>query len=578
MQRTLLRTLTGRRTFSTSACWCQSSTSSSTPYSLPQDAFSTSSSDSPSSSSSSSYSRSRSPLSSIPASSTSSSSTPVRRSRQKQFLTDSEAQAFADLLGEILPKSKASTPSTSSSSSGSSGGGVFDLFGTLTPSTSSSGTKDGVSQIQTALQKKLSKSSRSSPSSSLLTYDAPSQSRELTPSELLELDTLKETMSSFPSPQSLFHWSLSSIFGLPSTTSSLFIDTSLLRIAVPSSLYPPLLQHLFHLLRDTHSSPHLALRIFSLASSNAHSYILGCTSRLYLSVLETRWTLSEGDLESVLEGFEELQSRGVRITSTDQEGFKSLVSSIGESIQLDRERTELHVRQLEESGHFGGRLDEREREREISRRRFYGDLKPWIRMERILEDHLERSDEIAKEKSMERFKVEERQRELRERIEYENRVDEDGERDFGSREEDSLSNENDRTYSLNGEEEPDSFGGKPSLFSHRHSPSHFNSNSNSLSSPRTHLHPSSRRSNLSPLSNVPRSSSSFDRERERKFDPYVSGGGNSGRSVSWADQDLLRGLPKRPSYANPYKIRRRSLTKEEKKGRDTKHPMLFWKQ
>lgn len=36
-------------------------------------------------------------------------------------------------------------------------------------------------------------------------------------------------------------------------------------------------------------------------------------------------------------------------------------------------------------------------------------------------------------------------------------------------------------------------------------------------------------------------------------------------------------LPRRPSFANPFKIRRKGLTKEEKAKKDTAHPLLFWK-
>lgn len=43
------------------------------------------------------------------------------------------------------------------------------------------------------------------------------------------------------------------------------------------------------------------------------------------------------------------------------------------------------------------------------------------------------------------------------------------------------------------------------------------------------------------------------------------------------DEDGRMSLPKRPSFANPHKIRRKSLTKAEKSSRDNKHPALWWK-
>ncbi|GAA5975326.1 hypothetical protein JCM5350_006433 [Sporobolomyces pararoseus] len=568
----LIRTI-GRRTFKTSSC-CLTSGSSSTPYSLPHDAFtSPSSSTTPSSSS---YSRSRSPTSSSTTTTTTttpriSSSSNSQRPRQKQFLTDSEAQAFADLLGQILPNSSKTTTLSSSSKAKSttgSGGGVFDLFG---ESQSNEGTKEqggGIDQIQTALQKKMEKKFSSSSSSILenrrkgiIQSQVAAQERILSPTEELELDRLKEEMFLKKDESQLYFWSLQNIFGITSTssTASLFVDPttsfSATTTKIPNPrLYPSLLLNLFLLLRDTFSSPNSALQIFNLACSNPHSYILGCTSKLYLEVLKTRWTLSQGDVEGVLEGFEGMRSGGVRVGIQEEEGFKKLVQEIGECIKVDRERAELVVQSLEQEGFFGtGGLDEREREREVQKRKWFGDkdsVRLWRRMEKILEDHLDEQEELRRERLDERYNNN-RMEESRDRG-YSN----SDEIDFGSREEDSLLG-----------------NGKPSLFSHRDSPE------STVPSPRTHLHSPTRRSGLSPFENVRPSSNSFRSKREQEEQEEQEWNEFKRDSdYTWKERDRSKGLPKRPSFANPYKIRRQSLLKSEKSRRDEKHPMLFWKQ
>ncbi|GAA5960250.1 hypothetical protein JCM3765_002517 [Sporobolomyces pararoseus] len=546
-QSSLLQSI-GRRTFQTTACWCESSSSSSsTPYSLPHDAYT-----SPSSSTSSSSTSSSSSASSAI---TTRTTTTLRssRPRQKQFLTDSEAQAFADLLGEILPNSSATRPPSSKSTTGTSssgGGGVFDLFGNsnLNERKEPGG---GIDRIQTALQKKMEKKFSSKSSDDSFTSKrsvAVQQERSLTPTEELELDKLREEMFLIKDEETLLNWSLVNVFGLPSSSTP-FMDSNVFdgqKIPNPR-LYPLLLLNLFLILKDNFNSTFSALKIFKFASSNPYSYILGCSSKLYLEVLKTRWFQSQGDVEGVLEGFEGMRSGGVRVGIQEEEGFKDLVREIGESIRIDRERAELVVQALEEEGEFGvGGLDEREREREVQKRKWFGDkesVRLWRRMEKILEDHLDEQEEIRRNRLDDRFRMEEISDRDRRGLEGE----EEEEIDFGSREEDSL------------------LGVKPSLFSHRGD----SSSGSKVPSTRTHLHSSTRRSGLSPFENVkPR------RKEEEEEDWYDFNRGLK----HWKQRDSEKGLPKRPSFANPYKIRRQSLLKSEKSRRDEKHPMLFWKQ
>lgn len=460
-------------------------------------------------------------------------------------MTDSEAQAFADLLGEILPKSLASIPPGAKNkrsmdlAGGGGGGGVLDLFGSTS---AASGLGDGIGQIQSALRRKLLKQARASESrASREQYQTTRITVELSGAEELELDRMKEIMDAARDDSELYLWSLESIFGFPaSATTSLFPDPGLLPQTIPNPrLYPSLLLHAFLLLRDTHRSPPTALRIFSLASSNADSYILGCSSRLYYEVLATRWK-EEHDIVGVLQGLEEMQGGGVRIGGgRDEEKFKELVREIGESIRVDRERTEASI---ERDGTW---MDEREFEREVARRRYWNKLevRAWNKMEKMLEDLQDELEDQRREKKDEMWRIEERQREMRARLERDSELDnEAGERDFGSREEESL------RYDDEAEDE------KPSLFSHR-------SDAPPLSSTSTHRHSPNRRAGLSPFENAPRP----------RTQTWEDG------ALSWKERDELRGLPKRPSFANPYKIRRKSLTKDEKSRKDQKHPMLFWK-
>ncbi|GAA5939468.1 uncharacterized protein JCM15063_006189 [Sporobolomyces koalae] len=466
------------RSFSTSRCWCESS-SSATPYSLPHDAFSSKSPSTSSSTAAAAYSRSRSPLASVP------STNP--RQRQKQFLTDSEAQAFADLLGEILPKSVATSSSSSSKGSDS---GVFDLFNPPNSTHSSTrkgtanlGQDSGISKIQSALHKKMmAKGAR--PGSTRERLAATSQRTELSPQEELELDRLKEEMSNLSDDRQVYEWGLERVFGFDrsnNTGASLFVDPNTMSndpraTSGPASrLYPELLLHLFLTLRDVHHAPHTALSVFQLASSNAFSYIHGCTSQLYYEVLATKWAIGQGDVESVLNGLEEMQSGGVRA----DDRIKDLVKAIGESIRIDRERTELRVQVLEDEGKFGGRLDEAEREREIVRTRWYGDkqIKSWSKMETMLEDTQDEQERMRRERKEEQWRLEDRERERIARDEH------------ATTRQDSYDTLPVRSFE------------KPSLYSHRSDPRH--DELNARSSKYTHAHDPNRRAGLSPLENVP---------------------------------------------------------------------------
>lgn len=195
----------------------------------------------------------------------------------------------------------------------------------------------------------------------------------------------------------------------------------------------------------------------------------------------------------------------------------------------------------------------------------------------MLEDNLDESEEKRRserrrrdeEDEKERIRLE-KQREVRERIEWERELERSGgERDFGSREEDSLRGER---FESRFQERTEREEERPTLYSHREPAG------GGRSSTSTHSHPSTRRSGLSPFENVPRpprSSDSFNERRRSDNDREADS--DYERSLGWKERDQLKGLPKRPSFANVYKIRRQSLTKAEKSRKDEKHPMLFWK-
>ena len=433
---------------------------------------------------------------------------------------------------------------------------MFDLFGTQ-----EEGIEGGVGKVQAALESRSLKKQKSYNSRFKKELDRSVITRgELSQEEELKLDRMREELGGLRDEQEVLRWGFEKVFGYSREQSKgVVVEQGLLgslgqrNSGISSRLYPELLLHLFLTLRDTYGSPHSALSIFKLASSNPYSYISGCTSTLYYEVLKTRWQVGEGDVEGVLEGLEEMLSGGVKLESTSGAGgggagekIKELVRAIGESIRIDRERAEGNVRLLEERGVFGGELDEGEREKEVGKRRWYGgkEVRGWTRMEWLLEGELDEAEEERRRRKEENWKA--REREL----------------GYNSEEQ-----ENEREY-----ERPDEvFGRKPDLYSHRPaptSPSH---------SPSTNIH-TPRPSRLSPLENNPfpsRSQLSSHPSEDLDVDLEER---EEGRRLSFKERDALRGLPKRPSFANVYKIRRQSLTKDEKSSRDQKHPLLFWKQ
>ncbi|GAA5936124.1 hypothetical protein JCM1841_007059 [Sporobolomyces salmonicolor] len=538
MQRTLRRSAVLRsatRSFSSAPCRCSSgsSSSSSVPasqpapaYSLPHDAFSprrpplvSPSAPSPSipdSDSDPSPHSTRSVLSPTPNSP--SSSAPPRQ-RQKQYLTDSEAQAFADLLGEILPRSLASQPGAAPGAPGGEGGGIFDLFAQKSGYAAQA---EGAGKVQQALMRKMGGRMG-------LQFDPAGggkwerkQRGELTEQEMLELDRLREEALSLRDDREVVAWGLENVFGFDRKyAQTLFVDPADLSVVPPSSdpavasptrgpssrMYPELLHLLFLILRDTHHAPATALWVLDLAASNAFSYISGCTTPLYLEVLRTRW--SEGDVEAVLAGIEEMRSAGVPI----DDKVRELVRAVGEAIRLDRDRAEVRVKHLVAQGEFGGALDEGETEREVERRRFFSarQINAWSCMEEIVEDELDENEQKRGEREEEKHRMQSRRSSA-------------GERDSRSR---SGRNRGDRDRDE--DESQDRYRApseKPSLLA-------------------------------------------------RRGDRYSSSAGPPEPFARDADGRAV--LPKRPSFANPYKIRRKGLTKEEKSAKDAKHPMLFWK-
>jgi len=468
-------------------------------------------------------------------------------------LTDSEAQAFADLLGQILPNSLASSKSKKGGGNKGQGGGVFDLFG------SSQEEGEGVGKVQAALESRSLKKKSSLQQrggGKWMDLDRPATRGELSNEEELELDRMREELGGLRDEREVLKWGYEKVFGYSREQSKgVVVDPSLLGqskkgVGISSRLYPELLLHLFLTLRDGYQSPYTALAIFKLASSNPYSYISGCTSLLYYEVLKTRWQIGQGDVEGVLEGLEEMLSGGVKLDMDVGAGekIKELVRAIGESIKIDRERAEGNVRLLEEKGGFEGELDAGEREKEVGKRRWFGgkEVRSWTRMEWLLEGELDEAEEKRRVRKEENWKARERESGM-----YEQEQEDEYER---------------------GDEV---FGGKPDLYSHRPAPV------STSHSPSTNFH-TPRPSRLSPLENnpFPRSqlSSHPSEDLEDDFSEREREGEGEGRRLNFKERDALRGLPKRPSFANVYKIRRQSLTKDEKSRKDQKHPLLFWKQ
>ncbi|GAA6043303.1 hypothetical protein JCM8097_001173 [Rhodosporidiobolus ruineniae] len=613
-----LRTSTGvyraTRAFSSSSCSCQSSTSNGTPtpststsdtpaepspaYSLPLDAFSSTTSRGPS-----------------PSSSRVQTDRPfqTRRPRQRQYLTDSEAQAFADLLGEILPKSMGTSSSSSASAKSSAssalrgGGGIFDILAPQRgPSLTGPRTgvanehPDGVGKVQAALMRKVGLRKGAVGLGGVdefgeLRTSSMKGREELTEEEALRLDALRQEALQLRTDRDVLLWAMRVVFGFGSNGGDVFPDPARLDAAPrppsssrsspstpasdsdsdidtvgPSSpLYAPLLHLTFLLLRDTHSSPLSALSLFHLAASNPYSYITGCTSQLYTEVLRTRWAHAGGDLDGVLATMEEMRAAGVAVDAK----AKELVRSIGEAIRLDEERAEARVDASSSSSSSSSSSvgaeppTGLERDRALELHRFFGPSSraAWARMESIVE---EVTDELA-QRARDRRAREAEEQEAAEAALAEREAEEEGRFGLGGLQglaeglglPPSEKQERGRSGARFGEREDEGEFFPPS--------------SSSAGSARA----VPRRKTLSPYDDRPSrptSSSSFsarDRERddERGYDfgadsPFRGGGrGREGRV-------------KRPSYANPFKIRRGALTREEKAGKDDKHPALWWKQ
>ncbi|GAA5981017.1 hypothetical protein JCM11641_001431 [Rhodosporidiobolus odoratus] len=464
------------------------------------------------------------------------------RTRQRQHLTDSEAQAFADLLGEILPRSMG-TQASPASSPGS--GGIFDILNSRTGNRASP-VPSGVSKVQEALMKKVGRRMGMRLEEGSVLWERKTR-EQLTEEEELQLDRLREELMGLKTDRQVLLWGMRNVFGYDEKSGDVFPDPAGLSalptynpvLAAPldnqastaatvgpsSRIYPDLLLLLFLVLRDTHQAPATALSVFSLAASNPYSYINGCTTALYTEVLSTRW--AQGDVESVLSTLEEMRASGLRIDSKVRE----LVRAVGEAIRIDGDRAEMRVdyailqKEIDITGS--------EKEREIERRRFFGDNQraAWARMEQIVEE----ADREVEQRQ--KAKADDRRRE-----EYASLAD------FSSRF-DAAHGEPESRYD-------DSF---PSPYA---------------------LPP---RSSASPYDeDRSRSFSPRDRDRGRGQDRERSRGFDFGQN-KWspevtrdADGNLV--LPKRPSFANPFKIRRKGLSKEEKAAKDAKHPALWWKQ
>lgn len=539
-------------------------------YSLPQDAFAAE--DHPGQPASSSSYR---PASTRP---------PTSKPRQRQFLSTAEAQAFADLLGEILPRSSrppsdplaaasASASSSSSPSAGSTAGtaspppGLFDIFSpSAAAAAHSPEVASSVTRVQQALLRKVGRGVE--PGSARWERKARA---ELSEHETLQLDRLQEQLATLRSDTDVLEWGLRNVFGFAAEHRSILVDPATLPVseafpspmdapprsattlsppatAGPSSrLFPDLLHALFLSLRDTHHSPHSALSVFSLAASNPFSFIAGCTTALYNEVFRTRW--AEGDVEALLAALEDMRAAGVPL----DDRTRDLVSAVGQAMRIDSERADARVEALLAAGQLhlpgggagggGGAgvtaLDDEEREREVARRRFFSgeQVRAWGTMERLVEEQWAESERKRRERDDERWAAQEHARLSRE----------EGERDEAERERPSL---------VGGVGGGGGFGGGGGAFG-----------------------AGAGRRRLSP----------YDEDEGGRFGSSSSSSsrrGGSGRMTSFGwrdpvperDDDGRMTLPKRPSFANPFKIRRKALTKAEKSAKDDRHPALWWKQ
>lgn len=453
---------------------------------------------------------------------------------------------------------------------------MFDVLNAV-----AGGRGEGVERVQEALLRKSSKKLGQVPVGVGM-WERKAR-HQLTHDEEMQLDRLREELMHLPTDREVLQWGMRVVFDLPSSNNTVFPSPSLLASSAPpplprtasqpdnlsqrtfgpsSRIYPDLLLLLFLVLRDTHHSPSAALSLFSLAASNPYSYITGCTSVLYTEVLRTRW--AQGDVESVLSTLEEMRGSGLKI----DDKAKDLIRAIGEAVRIDGERAELRVEHLLSQGELSlapaPETDQKaevvdetsaspasdalassalaaSKDRLIERARFFGEHQraAWARMETLVQE----SDE-----ELEAAKREHADDKRREEFAGLAKFAEDfpgvpprrvgGGRGGGGVWED--------------EDSTDPF--------------------------RAPYAPPPKRS-ISPY-DEPRSSSSSS--SSSPYGRFAEGGGydftgtRHEPKVEWDDRgDVI--MPKRPSFANPYKIRRKGLTREEKGKKDVKHPALWWK-
>ncbi|BGP50252.1 hypothetical protein JCM10450v2_006168 [Rhodotorula kratochvilovae] len=461
--------------------------------------------------------------------------TSTSRPRQRQLLSNAEAQAFADLLGEILPRS--TRPPTSgdaaSSAAGGAAPGLFDIFSPGAAAAQSPDVAAGVTRVQQALLRKVGQKMGVTVEPGSGRWERKART-ELTERESLELDRLREELVTLRSDKDVLDWGMRNVFGFQGgVKAGILPDPTTLPIELPRSIdagaadarappavgpssriFPDLLHLLFVVLRDTHQAPHAALSVFALAASNPFSYIAGCTTALYNEVLRTRW--AEGDVESLLGTLEEMRAAGVALDDRTRE----LVAAVGEAMRVDADRAEVRVQALVDARVLGGGtgiLDARERDAAVARHRFFSSRQAdaWARMERIVEENLGELERARRERDEERWHAQERAR-----------------------------------MSLEELERGDAERERPALVSRRRL------------SPYDDGGPSRRE---------PRD----DRDRGERA-PMTPFGWREPRMEVGPDGKLT--MPKRPSFANPFKIRRKGLSKEEKSAKDNKHPALWWKQ
>ncbi|KAM0790767.1 hypothetical protein ACM66B_004617 [Microbotryomycetes sp. NB124-2] len=283
-------------------------------------------------------------------------STPVQSrgmQRQRQNLSQSEKNTFTDLLESILQSSQRSGTGTAASTGADST--LVDVLDSLSVPHRQSSTSPhhhhstlpggaAGSPHDKAQQDMLNRMKRHFGRSRV----------ELGQRELEQLDRMREDMMSFDSDLELLRWSMYNVFGfqLDQDLASVFPDMSIVAHPPPplesptsfestsstavvkgpaSPIYADLLLSLFTLLRDTHHNPHAALHVFQLACATPFSFIKGCTTSLYNQVLRTRWT--QGDVEAVASGIDDMRSVGVKI----DDKTRDIVNEIGQAIKEDED-------------------------------------------------------------------------------------------------------------------------------------------------------------------------------------------------------------------------------------------------